>query len=588
MGRRFAAAFALALFSSLGFAQPTISVISPTARTAGAVGDFVLTLTGTSFCATAGQNIVSVNGTSYPDVLASATTVSALVHANEVVTPATVPVFLFAGCTGLSSNTVNFVINPPITLAPAPLPGGSVGSPYVHSVSASGGTPPYGTPTVSSGSAPPGTTFSPGTASFNFTPAAASTFTFSLQVTDSGGGSTVQAYTIVVQSPSSATTSAGTPQSATVNTSFGAALQVVVTTAAAVPVEGAQVTFTAPGSGASGSFSGSNVVFTDAAGHATAPTFTANTIAGSYVVTTSIPGIASPPLFNLTNTPGAAANIVASGGTPQSTTVSTAFATALQALVRDAFNNPVPGVNVTFAAPGAGASGTFAGGPTVLTNASGVATASAFTANATSGSYTVTATASGVATPANFSLTNTAAIVTTFSGPSPTGTGTISASFTGGGAACTFTTSQFIPVTGNPASPPSLAPSTFPHGLFDFTLGGCTAASTITMTIVYPAALVAGTQYWKYGPTPGPAAAHWYVLPATITGSTVVFTITDGGLGDDDLLANGTIVDQGGPGNPGPPGSATAIPTFSESAMGLMALLLLASGVAMHRRRRSR
>jgi hypothetical protein len=95
---------------------------------------------------------------------------------------------------------------------------------------------------------------------------------------------------------------------------------------------------------------------------------------------------------------------------------------------------------------------------------------------------------------------------------------------------------------------------------------------------------VAGTQYWKYGPTPGPAAAHWYVLPATITGNTVVFTITDGGLGDDDLLGNGTIVDQGGPGIPGPPGSATAIPTLSQWAMALMALLLLAIG--MHRRRR--
>jgi hypothetical protein len=38
-----------------------------------------------------------------------------------------------------------------------------------------------------------------------------------------------------------------------------------------------------------------------------------------------------------------------------------------------------------------------------------------------------------------------------------------------------------------------------------------------------------------------PPSASYYVLPATIT---------DGGLGDDDLAANGTIVDQGGPGVP--------------------------------------
>src|SRR5258706_6182246 len=99
------------------------------------------------------------------------------------------------------------------------------------------------------------------------------------------------------------------------------------------------------------------------------------------------------------------------------------------------------------------------------------------------------------------------------------------------------------------------------------------------MTIVYPATLVAGTQYWKFGPTPGPTPGHWYVLPATITSNTVVFTITDGGLGDDDLLANGTIVDQGGPGNPGPPGSPTAIPTLSEWPLLLLASMILVIGM---------
>jgi hypothetical protein len=41
-----------------------------------------------------------------------------------------------------------------------------------------------------------------------------------------------------------------------------------------------------------------------------------------------------------------------------------------------------------------------------------VATAPAFTANATAGSYSVTATVSGVATPASFSLTNNAVVTT--------------------------------------------------------------------------------------------------------------------------------------------------------------------------------
>ena len=47
------------------------------------------------------------------------------------------------------------------------------------------------------------------------------------------------------------------------------------------------------------------------------------------------------------------------GTTPQSATVSTAFANALAVTVLDAGSNPVAGVNVTFTAPGAGASGQF-------------------------------------------------------------------------------------------------------------------------------------------------------------------------------------------------------------------------------------
>ncbi len=179
-----------------------------------------------------------------------------------------------------------------LALSPATLPGGSVGSPYVHTLSASGGTPPYSTPSVTSGTAPPGTTFAPGSASFSFTPASATTFNFTLSMGDSVGGTAVQAYSIVVRQPSTAAATAGTPQSAQVGTAFATQLQVHVADAGNAPVEGAQVIFTSPGSGASGSFSASNVVFTDASGNAVAPVFIANTIAGSYLVTASVPGLA--------------------------------------------------------------------------------------------------------------------------------------------------------------------------------------------------------------------------------------------------------------------------------------------------------
>ena len=94
-------------------------------------------------------------------------------------------------------------------------------------------------------------------------------------------------------------------------------------------------------------------------------------------------------------------------GTPQSTTVNTAFANPLTVQLADAFANtaiPFAGISVTFAAPNIGASGT-ATNPTVTTNGNGMAQTS-FTANTIAGSYQVSATTLGM--PAvNLNLTNT-------------------------------------------------------------------------------------------------------------------------------------------------------------------------------------
>jgi hypothetical protein len=106
--------------------------------------------------------------------------------------------------------------------------------------------------------------------------------------------------------------------------------------------------------------------------------------------------------------------------------INTAFATVLKAVVKDLTGNPVPGIAVTFAGPGSGASGSFAGPPEVLTDASGVATAPSFVANGTTGSYTVTASAVGATAAASFMLTNTTAatasaisvVTTAFTSPS--------------------------------------------------------------------------------------------------------------------------------------------------------------------------
>ena len=79
--------------------------------------------------------------------------------------------------------------------------------------------------------------------------------------------------------------------------------------------------------------------------------------------------------------------MTAAGGTPQTTTVSAPFGTALQALVKDTNGNAMPEVQVTFTAPASGASATLSSA-SATTNVVASVTA---TANATAVSYSVTA-----------------------------------------------------------------------------------------------------------------------------------------------------------------------------------------------------
>jgi hypothetical protein len=137
------------------------------------------------------------------------------------------------------------------------------------------------------------------------------------------------------------------------------------------------------------------------------------------------------------------------------------------------------------------------------------------------------------------------AVATTFSGTTFTNTGIATALLSGGGPTCSFANTALV---GPPAPVP--AGVTFPDGLFQFTTSSCTG--TITVSVTFPTAFQPNESYWKYGATPGPTPAAWYTLGAAnnlvLAGNIATFTITDGGLGDDDLTVNGTIVDAGGPG----------------------------------------
>jgi uncharacterized protein (TIGR03437 family) len=112
--------------------------------------------------------------------------------------------------------------------------------------------------------------------------------------------------------------------------------------------------------------------------------------------------LSSAPLF--TGSPPV--TISASLGSGQGAVIGMPFGATLQATVTDGEGNPVPGAAVTFAMPTAGPGGIFSASAVVTTNGSGVAASPAFSANAVAGSYTVTASAAGVASPASFTLTN--------------------------------------------------------------------------------------------------------------------------------------------------------------------------------------
>lgn len=176
----------------------------------------------------------------------------------------------------------------------------------------------------------------------------------------------------------------------------------------------------------------------------------------------------------------------------------------------------------------------------------------------------------------SFPINLTAPALTEASVPAATGTGQITLGIDGGGPACTIVELvATMPEAVVGGGPPDIA---FPHGLVGVRLEGCTPGSTVMLTIAFPAALPAGTQYFKYGPTPEYPSPDWYVLPAAITGNVVSYGITDGGLGDDDLAANGVIADPGGPGSVAVGGAeALPVPVAPPWLLAGLALLVLAT-----------
>jgi parallel beta-helix repeat protein len=97
-----------------------------------------------------------------------------------------------------------------------------------------------------------------------------------------------------------------------------------------------------------------------------------------------------------------------------------------------------------------------------------------------------------------------------------------------------------------PCTPP--AGVGFPVGFLEFTVEGIGAGGSTTVNLYLPQK---PDTYYKYGPTPDNPTQHWYEFTddgptgAKILGGKVVLNFVDGQRGDDDLTANGRIVEPG-------------------------------------------
>ena len=216
--------------------------------------------------------------------------------------------------------------------------------------------------------------------------------------------------------PTSIVSVSGSNQQKPVNQAFGNPLVARVRDGLGNVVSGASVTFTAPASGASATFasSGTNVetVLTDANGLATSSLITANGIVGSYIVKAATSGVVSQSTYQLQNqyAPGVPQTINIISGNDQVALTNNAFTNPLTVRVLDGYGTAVSGINVTFTAPATGASGTFtsngANTETAVTNATGNATSSIFTANSIWGAYSVSVTVVETSSSVSFSLGN--------------------------------------------------------------------------------------------------------------------------------------------------------------------------------------
>jgi uncharacterized repeat protein (TIGR01451 family) len=138
-----------------------------------------------------------------------------------------------------------------------------------------------------------------------------------------------------------------------------------------------------------------------------------------------------------------------------------------------------------------------------------------------------------------------------------------------------------------------------PQGLFDFTVEGLTPGDSVTVTLYLHASESELDGYWKYDEDTGSwtdvssIATFGTAVISDTTVTTVMLHLTDGGMGDLDGEANGTIVDPGAPSRAAP--TSISLANFGQDAslawqslalLALLLVLLVGGAVTILQRRR--
>lgn len=193
--------------------------------------------------------------------------------------------------------------------------------------------------------------------------------------------------TLAAGAASSIAPSAGNNQTAAAGTDLSVAPAVLVTDGAGNPVAGVAVTFAVTGGG--GTIQG-GTASTGSNGIAASSKWTLGPTVGTNTVKASSGGLEVS--FTATATVGPAARLVVIGGNNRTGIVAAPLDSAPAVKVLDAFDNPVPGVTVSFAVASGGGSMI---GPTPVTDAAGVARVGAWTLGYVGGANTATASRAG-------------------------------------------------------------------------------------------------------------------------------------------------------------------------------------------------